>query len=107
VPKRVAQWAIVRVRTKDGAVLMRRRGKDEVNAGQWEVPLTAPGARLPRGAKPVGAVRHGILETAYEVEAFVSRTTLAPRGERWITSEERARLPLTTLTRKLLKLLPG
>ena len=100
-------WAIVRVREKDGAVPMRRRGKDEVNAGQWEVPLTAPDERPPRGAKALGAVRHGILKTAYEVEAFVVRAGVAPRGTRWIAAEERARLPLTTLTRKLLKLLPS
>jgi len=106
-PARVAQWAIVRVRARDGAVLMRRRGKDEVNAGQWEVPLTAPGAGAPRGAQRVGAVRHGILKTAYKVEAFVARANAAPRGSRWIAADERVRLPLTTLTRKLLKLLPG
>src|SRR5258706_260218 len=58
-----------------------------------------------RGA--AGAVRHGILKTAYEVEAFVARANAAPRGSRWIAADERARLPLTTLTRKLLKLLPG
>jgi A/G-specific adenine glycosylase len=107
--RRVTLWAIVRVRTRDGAVLMRRRAVDEVNAGQWEVPLRAPGmAATPRGARALGRVRHGILQTNYAVEAFVAAgrgAAGAKAGQRWITPKERAALPVTTLTRKLLKLL--
>jgi A/G-specific adenine glycosylase len=109
-PTRVTRWAVARVRAKDGAVLMRKRGAAEVNAGQWEVPLTAPTARPPRGALRVGGVRHGILKTAYAVEAYLVRVAgstqaRAPRGQRWIAATDRATLPLTTLTRKLLALL--
>ena len=109
-PARVTLWAVTRVRAKDGAVLMRKRGADEVNAGQWEVPLTAPAARPPRGAMRAGAVRHGILKTAYAVEAYVVRVSgatpaRATRDRRWIGTADRATLPLTTLTRKLLALL--
>ncbi len=107
-PRRVEQWAMVRVRAKDGAVLMRRRAEGEVNAGQWEVPLVAPRAVAPRGARPLGVVRHGILARNFAVTGFVQRPRTAgraPRGTRWITPAERKTLPVTTLTRKLLALL--
>src|SRR5262249_35773701 len=86
-PQRVAQWAYVRVRPSDGAVLMRRRTVQDVNANQWEIPLRAPASAPPRGAQAVGVVRHGILDTTYEVTAFVPAgpARAAKLPDRWLT----------------------
>jgi len=106
VAKRVARWAILRVRKSDGAVLMRRRAAQVVNGGQWEVPLKQPAKLKPGDALYLGKLRHAILDTTYEVDAFLatgpSRAAKAP--DRWVTSDDMDELHVTTLTRKLLRL---
>ncbi|MEP7028966.1 MAG: A/G-specific adenine glycosylase [Candidatus Eisenbacteria bacterium] len=104
-PTRVERVAIVERRASDGAILMRQRGEDEHNASLWEIALAAPDAAAP-GA-PIGMVRHSILTTDYRIAVHVraSRRSAAPAGLRWIASGEREGLALTTITRKVLKLL--
>jgi A/G-specific adenine glycosylase len=98
--ERVEQTAIVQRRVRDGAVLLRKRGDDEQNAGMWEVPL---------GGRHVGdviaTIRHSILSKEYRIAVAVRevRSGPAPRGSRWVLPEERDRLALTTITKKLLK----
>jgi A/G-specific adenine glycosylase len=110
---RVERWAWVCARQPDGAILMRRREDDEHNAGQWEVPLSAPDAAgPPDGARHLGAIRHGILARDSRVEAWALPAATARRaaagafaGARWCPRGELGRRPVTTITRKVLALL--
>lgn len=110
---RVERWAWVCAREKDGALLMRRRGEDEHNAGQWEVPLLAPIAGgPPDGARHLGVFRHGILATDYRIEAWALAAAAARRaaagafaGTRWWARDDLPARPVTTITRKVLALL--
>ena len=103
--ERVEQTAVVRVRARDGAILMRHRGADEHNAGMWEIALRDP---KPGDADAIVAtIRHSILSSAFRIGVVERRagTGAAPRGFRWVRPEERARLALTTITKKILKAL--
>src|SRR5262249_34954858 len=102
--KTVDLWAIVRMRRSDGAVLLRRRTAQGVNAGQWEVPLKQPAKVPPRDARWMGKVRHGILATNFRVDVFLadSPARAAKAPDRWVMPDELEELHVTTLTRKLL-----
>jgi len=93
------------VRTRAGAILMRQRGADEHNAGMWEVALRDP---EPVDAdKAVATIRHAILSSDYRIAVVPRRVVAgkAPRGQCWVGPEERKRLALTTITKKVLKAL--
>lgn len=96
-------------------VLLRRRGEDESQMpGMWELPA-APEGGLP-DESVVLTVRHAITNTNYYVTIYElpweeKRTLKAPRGSlAWVKLRELGEVPLTGLTRKVLKrtkILPG
>jgi A/G-specific adenine glycosylase len=114
---RVARWAFVCARAKDGALYLARLGEDEPNAGQWEFPLLTPGPEgPPPGARSLGTIRHGILARDYRIEAYALPLATARRASpapwaagAWVTRDGLATRPITTVTRKILSLLehPG
>jgi A/G-specific adenine glycosylase len=102
--EKIERWALVTIRPADGAVLLRRRASTEHNADQWELPVLEPQARLPRGAIDAGMVRHSILNRQYRIRILVSRSSATRSGYRFVAPAGRARLAVTTITRKALRL---
>jgi len=80
---------------RNGHVRLRRRAATEtVMPGMWELP-----AAKPNGESPAAVLRHSITTTDYRVH--VIRTS--PRDGQWVPVARMSRLPLTGLTRKILK----
>jgi A/G-specific adenine glycosylase len=97
-----------------GSLLMRRRpAEEEVMPGFWEFPQHAA-SRIDRNAfqslgielgERVGTFKHAITFRSYSGEAY--RGTLEgrrPEEYRWIQSSRLETLPVTTITKKALKL---
>jgi A/G-specific adenine glycosylase len=90
---------------KDGAVFLMRRPADaSLMAGMWELPCVSQSRR--DGHKPVAKLRHSITDTDYEVSVFILPVEELPRGRRdgrWLSQKQWGRLPITGLTRKILR----
>lgn len=88
---------------RDGKVLVRQRPPDASKlAGFWELP---DGDDIPR-AQPgvqIGEFRHSITNHDYRVAVLPATIGRAPRGFRWASMAELETLPLTTATKKALR----
>ena len=95
--KAVLHYALAR---NNGSVLLRQRNKQSsLMPGMWELPEIKP----PRDERrlPILKLRHSITTTDYTVFVHVSDTE--SETGRWVTLRSVHRLPLTGLTRKILK----
>jgi len=109
---------------KDGRVLMVRRAEGRLMGRMWEVPQTSLEAReMPDLAREVlsqhglavlpgplvGRVRHAVTFRRIRVEVYLSRlqrqTVLDPERFRWVAPSEVSSLPVSSMTRKLLRTL--
>ena len=91
---------------KDGRVLLRQRGPAESRlAGFWELPEARDMPSAQRG-QSVGSFKHSITRHDYTIEVYPASATKAPKGFRWFLWEELEALPLSTMTRKAIELLP-
>jgi A/G-specific adenine glycosylase len=82
------------------ALLLRQRSEDEgLMPGMWELP------RLSRtsSATPVLKVRHSITTTDWKISVFVRRNAPVDAQTQWISLAKLRQLPLTGLTRKILR----
>jgi hypothetical protein len=73
-------------------------------AGMWELPELQPGES--NGDVPLTRLRHSITDTDYQIALFAvgERDLLASEvAGRWLTGRQWERLPLTGLTRKILR----
>ena len=84
---------------KNGAVYLMQRAADAtLMARMWELPqLDAAPA-----ASPLLKVRHSITNTDYEVDVYEQARPRAKSGK-WVPLRSLAKLPLTGLTRKVLR----
>jgi len=102
-PERISlQVAIVR---KSGSVLLRQRPATvSLMAGFWELPAPQD---LPdwRPSADLGSFRHTITHHHYTITVLTGKISRAPRDFRWLRGVQLARMPLTTVTRKALRLL--
>jgi len=94
--KPVAYRLAVRERT---VFLVQREDHKSLMPGMWELPQTRPGA-----ASPILRLRHAITNTDYQVSVYRAQTATGSRGQ-WVKLAEVERLPLTGLTRKILRLM--
>ncbi len=90
---------------KDSSLLLvQRPAGASLMAGMWELPALAPG--LMNGAAPLLQLRHSITDTDYRVAVFAvppdQLHDLATNAQ-WFTHQQCQRLPLTGLTRKVLR----
>lgn len=101
-PERIEKTLLVIFRG-DRLLLRRRPDGDRRLAGFWELPELeqVPRARL---AGACGVVRHSITNHSYRLKVVAAATGRAPRGFRWVSKAQLERLPLTTATRKALRL---
>ena len=98
-------------RVKNGVadqILLVQRAKDaSLMAGMWELPQLP---RAPRNARPLLSVRHSITVTDYKVRVWPGNGAASLQGK-WLALSRIAKLPITGLTRKILRqgglLIPG
>jgi A/G-specific adenine glycosylase len=95
--KAVLQYALTR---KNGSVLLQQRDRESsLMPGMWELPEIGP---VKLNDTPLLTLRHSITTTDYSVLVFSTRNTLKKTG-RWVPVHAAERLPLTGLTRKILR----
>ena len=68
--------------------------------GMWELPSLGAGVTSRR--TPILTLRHSITVTDYLVRVFAAKGTTRSRG-RWVPLTAAEKLPLTGLTRKILR----
>ncbi|MGA2903931.1 MAG: A/G-specific adenine glycosylase [Candidatus Korobacteraceae bacterium] len=100
--RKAISYALAR---KNFSVLLVRRPADaSLMAGLWELPALPPG--LANVGSPVLRLRHSITDTNYLVAVFAilpdQLRDFAP-DTRWFTQQQYERLPLTGLTRKIVR----
>jgi A/G-specific adenine glycosylase len=83
---------------REGKVYLRRRPESSsLMPGMWELPEIAP-----NGHKPEFSLRHSITVTDYRVHVVRAAAPNHASG-RWLTGARAQQLPLTGLTRKILR----
>lgn len=96
---------------REGKFLLRQRGKGEIMAGLWELPLATYDAQAPLGFKTFPPVKHTIMTRRMTITPCVAKTTqkqpdIAGETE-WVRLGDLAHKPLTTITKKVLKIFPS
>lgn len=94
--RRRDQACVVALRGGKVALVQRPPGA-ALMPGLWELPELA----APNGARPWFTVRHSITQTDYRVAVY--RATYPPSDGRWVSLDALDRLPITGLTRKVLR----
>jgi A/G-specific adenine glycosylase len=95
--KRQANYALVR---KGGKVyLVRRDCQASLMAEMWELPEVGN----PPVHEPVLRLRHSITNTDYQVNVFLTEDAIKRKNARWVALSQAEELPLTGLTRKILR----
>jgi A/G-specific adenine glycosylase len=94
------------VRVLKSVLVIRSRGRVLLGlkrGGFWELPEESeiPGARP---GEALGAFRHSITNRRYEITVRSAVIRRAPDGFEWITPGDLARIPLSTIARKALRL---
>src|SRR5262249_28317954 len=93
--KRRRQTAVYGLNLRAGRVLLWQRPSNAAQMpGMWELPAS-------QDAKVLFRVRHSITNTDYDVA--VVRSDRVPAGARWLAIRKLNGLPLTGLTRKILR----
>jgi A/G-specific adenine glycosylase len=92
--KRIAFQLSVRAQS---VFLVRRGDHKSLMPGMWELPQTRPGA-----GESILWLRHAITNTDYQVSVYGANTANGSAG-RWVKLADVERLPLTGLTRKILR----
>ena len=99
--QKAVSYALVR---KDSSILLAQRPPESsVMGGMWELP-PLPDVTM-NGNTPHLRLRHSITDTDYAVAVFaiLPEEASLPAGVRWFTRAQCERLPLTGLTRKILR----
>jgi A/G-specific adenine glycosylase len=100
VPRRKATLGYL-LAQKDGAILLQQRAADvSLMPEMWELPQLAPGDT--KGRDPALRLRHSITTTDYSILVFLAARRKPKRGS-WVLPRSINRLPLTGLTRKILR----
>lgn len=107
VKRRKPSMRLIRLRVaiveKNGMVLLRRRAAGEtLMAGFWELPAPED-LHTWQPVEKIGLFRHTITHNRYTVSVFTGQIGRAPQGYRW--RRQLDSIPLTTITRKALRLL--
>ena len=90
---------------KHGAVLMRQRPAEEsLMPGFWEFPAPEDIAGW-REAESLGSFRHTITHHHYTVTVFHGKISRVPAGFKWRRRDVLEVIPLTTISKKALRLL--
>lgn len=94
--KAVLQYGLAR---RNGSVLLRQRDRgSSLMPGMWELPEIGP---VNGNETPLLTLRHSITTNDYSVLVF--STSASTKSGRWVPLHAAERLPLTGLTRKILR----
>jgi A/G-specific adenine glycosylase len=85
-------------RKGESILLVRRSATERLMPGMWELPATQPSAR---GGKVLFTARHSITVTDYLVKV-IAQPGIRTEGK-WIRTGQLDKLPLTGLTKKILR----
>ena len=97
---RARRSAMLLLQRQGNSVLLRRRSEREsLMPGMWEFPQIASAPP----AAPILKVRHSITITDWTVEVFTSGEPGTNQQVQWIPASRMKELPLTGLTRKILR----
>jgi A/G-specific adenine glycosylase len=91
-------------RRNSSVLLVQRPVGASLMAGMWELPALAP--TLTNGDEPLLQLRHSITDTDYRVAIFAvppGKSHDSTTNAQWFTHRQYQRLPLTGLTRKVLR----
>lgn len=97
VPRKRAQLRFALHQRRRSFLLVQRDSSEPLMPGMWELP--AAGAAM---GKQLATVRHAITNTDYIIKLYQAQNGANGRG-RWLTPRAAEQLPLTGVTRKLLK----
>ena len=95
--KRQVNYALLRNDSK--VYLVKRDRKASLMAEMWELPEV----RNPPVHAPILRLRHSITNTDYDVRVFATEDASKHTSARWVPMSQAERLPLTGLTRKILR----
>jgi A/G-specific adenine glycosylase len=95
--KRQVSYALLR--KGDRILLVQRGAEASLMPEMWELPQLH---RLPK-QDPLLKLRHAITNTDYEVWVFATSACMKRKRARWVQLRDVERLPLTGLTRKILR----
>jgi len=98
--KRVQRTSSVLVVKRRGSILLQRRAPNErLMPGMWELPA----ARQDISGEPLLRVKHSITTSDWRVSVFSGTKTETADGARWVPLTRVSQLPLTGLSRKILR----
>jgi len=87
------------VRRRNTILLRQRSAANRLMAGMWELP----GTEVAPNRAPLLRVKHSITTTDWSVAVYAHSQIKSEDDSRWIPLSEVTRLPLTGLTRKILR----
>lgn len=97
---RLRRSSSVLIARRGNAIRLRQRRADErLMPGMWELPE----ARNACSQKPLLSVKHSITTTDWRVSVFAGEKPRAGTEGQWVPVADISRLPLTGLTRKILR----
>jgi A/G-specific adenine glycosylase len=91
--------SLLLVRRRNSVLLRQRSTADRLMAGMWELPET----EIAPNRDPVLTVKHSITTTDWSVNVFTYSHIGNKGRSRWVSLSKVTRLPLTGLTRKILR----
>lgn len=91
--------SLLLVKRRNTILLRQRSETSRLMAGMWELPET----ETEPNRQPLLKVRHSITTTDWRVSVFAQPRIANDKRMRWIPLSEVSRLPLTGLTRKILR----
>jgi A/G-specific adenine glycosylase len=84
---------------KKQVALRQRHATESLMAGMWELPENMKVSKR----QPLLALKHSITTTDWAISVFTGYTAPRSASVRWVPLDEVSRLPLTGLTRKILR----
>jgi len=96
-PRKRAELRFALHQRRRSFLFVQRDNSERLMPGMWELP--AAGAAI---GKPLATVRHAITDTDFIIKLYQAQNSGNGRG-RWLTARAAEQLPLTGVTRKLLK----
>jgi A/G-specific adenine glycosylase len=106
-PRKRKHLCYALARKRDAVFLVRRPAGASLMAGMWELPVVSDSEL--DSHELVAKLRHSITDTDYDVSVLSVPARQLPSSEtdgRWFLRKQWERLPLTGLTRKVLRGLP-